>query len=247
MKPVPEIDSNLQSNETVYDKEKIQSNSEGGFKDVINDMEVDSKEKDNNINNEEKASFEEPLVTAGIGATLALLRQKGASVYDTESIGGRANDKIINTSTDPGPVIEYYDEFGRLTTSKEAFRLMSHKFHGKKPGKMKTEKKLKKYLEETKRKQAGSADIQSINAMQAAQEKLKSAYIMLSSNQSAAVNQAREAVIKEKDSGNSRITMLAQAERDPSKKFEPISLGNKRKSDDTQKEEGKSKSLKTKK
>jgi len=244
MKPVLEIVSKpVQSEEIVPDKEN-QSN-EGGFKDITNmevDGETDSKIKDVNSTHEEQAGLiAEPLVNAGIGATLALLKQKGASVYDTESIGGRSNDKIINTSTDPGPVIEYYDEFGRLTTSKEAFRLMSHKFHGKKPGKMKTEKKLKKFLEETKRKQVGSADIQSINAMQAAQEKLKSAYIMLSSNQSAAVNQAREAVTKEKDSGSSRIT--PQAERDPSKKFEPVSLGNKRKSDSQK--GGKSKSTKT--
>ncbi|KAF3956702.1 hypothetical protein CMV_018198 [Castanea mollissima] len=44
--------------------------------------------------------------------------------------------------------IERTDEFGRIMTLKEAFRLISHKFHGNGLGKMKQEKRMKQYLEE---------------------------------------------------------------------------------------------------
>lgn len=47
--------------------------------------------------------------------------------------------------------IEHLDEFGRPMTLKEAFRAQSYKFHGKKPGKNRQEKKLKQ-LEIEKRK-----------------------------------------------------------------------------------------------
>ncbi|KAJ1569828.1 hypothetical protein HK096_000783 [Nowakowskiella sp. JEL0078] len=48
--------------------------------------------------------------------------------------------------------LDYYDEFGRQLSKKEvrAFRQLSHKFHGKGSGKLKTEKRLKKIQEEIK-------------------------------------------------------------------------------------------------
>ncbi|CAN0878384.1 SART-1 family protein DOT2 [Linum grandiflorum] len=49
--------------------------------------------------------------------------------------------------------IERTDEFGRIMTPKEAFRVISHRFHGKGPGKMKQEKRMKQYQEELKLKQ----------------------------------------------------------------------------------------------
>uniref|UniRef100_A0A453DHS9 Uncharacterized protein n=1 Tax=Aegilops tauschii subsp. strangulata TaxID=200361 RepID=A0A453DHS9_AEGTS len=43
-------------------------------------------------------------------------------------------------------------------TPKEAFRDLSHKFHGKGPGKMKLEKRQKKYQDDMKAKQMKSSD-----------------------------------------------------------------------------------------
>ena len=40
--------------------------------------------------------------------------------------------------------MEYIDDNGHLLNEKEAFRYLSHKFHGKGPGKNKIEKRLKK-------------------------------------------------------------------------------------------------------
>lgn len=44
----------------------------------------------------------------------------------------------------PNVKLEYIDDNGRVLNAKEAFRYLSHKFHGKGPGKNKIEKRLKK-------------------------------------------------------------------------------------------------------
>ena len=44
----------------------------------------------------------------------------------------------------PNVEIRYNDEFGRELNPKDAFKQLSHEFHGKGSGKMKTEKRLKK-------------------------------------------------------------------------------------------------------
>lgn len=49
----------------------------------------------------------------------------------------------------PNVKLEYIDDSGRLLNEKEAFRYLSHKFHGKGPGKNKIEKRLKKSEQET--------------------------------------------------------------------------------------------------
>jgi U4/U6.U5 tri-snRNP-associated protein 1 len=48
----------------------------------------------------------------------------------------------------PDIKLEYVDDSGRMMTPKEAFRFLSHKFHGKGSGKKKTEKRQKKVEEE---------------------------------------------------------------------------------------------------
>ncbi|KAH7416147.1 hypothetical protein KP509_14G077700 [Ceratopteris richardii] len=67
-------------------------------------------------------------------------------------------------------------------TPKEAFRKLSHKFHGKGPGKMKQEKRMKQYEEEMKLKQMSSGDtpLMSMEKMRDAQAKLHTPYIVIS-------------------------------------------------------------------
>ncbi|RSH91795.1 hypothetical protein EHS25_009165 [Saitozyma podzolica] len=54
--------------------------------------------------------------------------------------------------------IVYHDEFGRNMTPKEAWKSLSHKFHGKTSGRMKTEKRLKKIAEERKQEAMIASD-----------------------------------------------------------------------------------------
>ncbi|KAM5569401.1 SART-1 family protein DOT2 [Rosa sericea] len=78
--------------------------------------------------------------------------------------------------------IERTDEFGRTLTPKEAFRVLSHKFHGKGPGKMKQEKRMKQYHEELKLKQMKSSDTPSLSVerMRETQARLQTPYLVLS-------------------------------------------------------------------
>ena len=48
----------------------------------------------------------------------------------------------------PEVKLDYVDESGRSLSQKEAFRQLSHRFHGKGSGKKKTEKRGKKVEEE---------------------------------------------------------------------------------------------------
>lgn len=78
--------------------------------------------------------------------------------------------------------IEYHDEFGRTLTQKEAFRQLSHKFHGKTSGKLKTEKRLKKLEEELKLQQMSSTDtpLGTVSALQEKTKAMGSAHLVLS-------------------------------------------------------------------
>lgn len=58
---------------------------------------------------------------------------------------------IFNREYKPDIEIKYTDEFGRQLNQKEAFKHLSHQFHGKGSGKQKTEKRLKKIQEEQRR------------------------------------------------------------------------------------------------
>ncbi|GJE88648.1 SART-1 domain-containing protein [Phanerochaete sordida] len=94
----------------------------------------------------------------------------------------------------PDVEIKYYDEFGRELTPKEAWKALSHKFHGKGSGRMKTEKRLKKIAEERKKEAMASGDTPlSMNqAFQARQAKAGQAHFVLSVGNRGAVPQAAE-------------------------------------------------------
>lgn len=82
----------------------------------------------------------------------------------------------------PDVNIQYYDEFGRALTPKEAWKALSHKFHGKGSGKMKTEKRLKKIAEEKKKEAmiSGDTPLNMNQAFQIRQQKTGQAHFVLS-------------------------------------------------------------------
>ncbi|KAJ5669451.1 hypothetical protein N7462_010521 [Penicillium macrosclerotiorum] len=65
---------------------------------------------------------------------------------------------IFNREYKPDVQLKYVDEYGRSMNQKEAFKHLSHQFHGKGSGKMKTEKRLKKIEEEKKREAMSALD-----------------------------------------------------------------------------------------
>jgi U4/U6.U5 tri-snRNP-associated protein 1 len=82
----------------------------------------------------------------------------------------------------PDVNIVYYDEHGRALTPKEAWKALSHRFHGKSSGKAMTEKRLKR-IEEEKKKEAmisGDTPLSMNKAFQTRQEKAGQAHMVLS-------------------------------------------------------------------
>ncbi|KAK9697926.1 hypothetical protein RND81_08G070200 [Saponaria officinalis] len=135
-------------------------------------------------------TIHEVAVGKGLSGALKLLKERG-TLKETIEWGGRNMDKkkskLVGIHEDEGPKeihLERRDEFGRVLTPKEAFRLISHKFHGKGPGKGKQEKRMKQYQDEQKLKQMTSSDVlpQSVERMREAQLQLKTPYLVLSGN-----------------------------------------------------------------
>ncbi|GAB7360468.1 hypothetical protein MBLNU230_g8420t1 [Neophaeotheca triangularis] len=58
--------------------------------------------------------------------------------------------EMFNAEYKPNVELKYNDEYGRAMNAKEAFKHLSHKFHGKGSGKTKTEKHLKRIEDERK-------------------------------------------------------------------------------------------------
>jgi U4/U6.U5 tri-snRNP-associated protein 1 len=93
-------------------------------------------------------------------------RMAGMSARDREEAARQANSArdfnesraladLFNREYRPNIELKYHDEFGNSLNAKEAFKELSHQFHGKGSGKQKQEKRLKK-LEEEKKRMASS-------------------------------------------------------------------------------------------
>ncbi|KAM0258268.1 hypothetical protein ACHAQJ_003910 [Trichoderma viride] len=71
--------------------------------------------------------------------------------------------ELFNAGYKPNVELKYVDDHGRMLDRKEAFKHLSHQFHGKGSGKGKTEKRLKK-IDDEKRREAQSMFDASQNA-----------------------------------------------------------------------------------
>ena len=129
---------------------------------------------------------EEPAVSEGLFSALKLFEKRGVTAQkDREMYVGRKGDPV-DIGNDPAPHInlEHRDEFGRILTQREIFRKISHKFHGKLPGKNKLEKNLKKYKEELKLRNMSYDDtpLRTVEKMRKEQERTGLAFVELSGN-----------------------------------------------------------------
>jgi len=82
----------------------------------------------------------------------------------------------------PEVKLEYNDEDGKPISAKEAFRLLSHKFHGKGSGKNKIDKKRKKSEQEKLLQHMNSTDtpLKTLELLQQKQKDTHSPYLILS-------------------------------------------------------------------
>lgn len=134
---------------------------------------------------------EQPLVAQGLAATLALLRQTGElskeSMSNNPKQAGRANDtreRHESAVIRDGVKLDYHDEFGRVLTKKEAFRQLSYKFHGQKPGKKKQEKRLRQFKDELRMNKllSGEGASQTMKALEQRQQAAGQAHMVLNQN-----------------------------------------------------------------
>ncbi|KAF2432128.1 hypothetical protein EJ08DRAFT_163613 [Tothia fuscella] len=75
-----------------------------------------------------------------------------------EFIESRKLASMFDKDYKPNVELKYVDEFGRSMNQKEAFKHLSHEFHGKGSGKQKHEKRLKKIASEMKKEAASALD-----------------------------------------------------------------------------------------
>lgn len=83
--------------------------------------------------------------------------------------------------------LEYVDDTGRAMNAKEAFRFLSHKFHGKGSGKLKTEKRQRKIMEDKLMEKMSSTDtpLNTLTKLQSKTKELATPYLVLSGNKNA--------------------------------------------------------------
>ena len=115
----------------------------------------------------------EPLVRNGVASTLALLKMRGINLT------ARSASKTSNAADIK---LEYFDQFGNKLNSKEAYKELSRKFHGKGPGKGRLEKMKRRREETIKMESAGSSNQSVIvTNLRRQQEETGEAYMILSS------------------------------------------------------------------
>ena len=100
-----------------------------------------------------------------------------------DQMESRAITEVFNREYKPDVQLKYIDEFGRSMNQKEAFKHLSHQFHGKGSGKQKTEKHLKKIEDNKKREAQSTLDASQAtglnNAMGATSKKNRQAGVRL--------------------------------------------------------------------
>lgn len=104
---------------------------------------------------------------------------RGGNAYSSSSSG----DVFTKEGYTPNFNLEHRDDSGRLLTdAKEQFRYISHKFHGKTSGRLKTEKRLIKLAEEerSRKMEAGDTPLNMTDMMRRKMEETGSAHIVMS-------------------------------------------------------------------
>lgn len=100
-----------------------------------------------------------------------------------DQMESRAITEVFSREYKPDVQLKYVDDFGRSMNQKEAFKHLSHQFHGKGSGKQKTEKHLKRIDDDKKREAQSTLDASQAtglnNAMGATSKKNRQAGVRL--------------------------------------------------------------------
>jgi len=113
-------------------------------------------------------------------------RRGGRDRRDEDRYGGSTSSFQEKKGYKPNVDLTYMDDTGRMMNQKEAFRYLSHRFHGKGSGKIKTEKRMKKIMEEGAMKNMSSTDtpLNTLQKLKARQSETATPYLILTGNKS---------------------------------------------------------------
>ena len=119
----------------------------------------------------------EPLVRNGVAATLSLLSMRGISLKP------RVYEEEFKSKNQIGADIklEYFDDFGNKLTSKEAYKELSRRFHGKKAGKSRIEKAIMKREQTNRIEKANASESVIVSNLRKQQAEAGTPYVVLSS------------------------------------------------------------------
>ena len=107
------------------------------------------------------------------------------NLTETTTYGGGGGSSFQEKADyKPNVRLDYMDDDGRVLNRKEAFRHLSHKFHGKGSGKLKTEKRQKKVMEDNLMINMSSTDTPLNTLAKLRQKQMDSAtpYVILTGN-----------------------------------------------------------------
>lgn len=149
-------------------------------------VDKDDKEDDEEDEEEDEEPFaEQPLYS--VSAALAQLSRRGGVdkvAQNSTVLVGRQQDGVFDLRDDPAPhlKLEYLDADGQQLRPKEAHRLMSYIFHGRKPHQKKLEKLARQKAEARRVAEMESTDtpLHAVAAMERLQHETKQPYLVLS-------------------------------------------------------------------
>ncbi|SOV11094.1 U4/U6.U5 tri-snRNP-associated protein 1, putative [Plasmodium gaboni] len=126
--------------------------------------------------------FNEVKLDEGLFGALEYLKTKGELNME-DKIYRNPENKPLHMSTDKDDIkLDYKNEFGKVMTPKESFRYISWIFHGKKQGKNKLEKKIKRLEIERRFKENPIDSLPTLNVLKKYQQMQKKSYFTLSNN-----------------------------------------------------------------
>ncbi|CRG94222.1 U4/U6.U5 tri-snRNP-associated protein 1, putative [Plasmodium gallinaceum] len=143
-----------------YDEDPCDEISSGGASKIFNEIELDE----------------------GLYGALKYLKTKGELNIE-DKIYKNPENKPLHMSTEKNDIkLDYKNDLGKVMTPKETFRYISWIFHGKKQGKNKLEKKIKRLEIERRFKENPIDSLPTLNVLKKYQQIQKKSYFTLSSN-----------------------------------------------------------------
>jgi U4/U6.U5 tri-snRNP-associated protein 1 len=166
-------------------------------KELVHDTEALEKHAISNRATRMKSHLHEKTAALGVGVSLSILRSQGILATGGVEWIGRKNDQKSLTKEKPKNnfpseknddkierleiALRRTDEYGRILTTKEAFRELCYHFHGKRPSKNRLQKRIKQYVKELASKNflASKVIIERTVKMLEIQQKLCSPHLLV--------------------------------------------------------------------